>query len=158
MTMLSNSAPAARPLDPAFGAIADALSPFAQPLLRATTGLLLVPHGAQKLFGWFGGYGLTATGQFFSTKLGLPASLALAAGLIEFFGGLLLALGLLTRPVAALVAGMMFVAVFQVHLGAGFFWTAGGYEYPLLWGVVALVFAIVGGGRYSLDALIGREI
>lgn len=140
-----------------FGSLAAALSPVAEPMVRVTTGLLLVPHGAQKLFGWFGGYGLEATGQFFATKLGLPASLALVAGLIEFFGGLLLAAGLLTRPLALLVFGLMAVAVVQVHLPAGFFWTDGGFEYPLFWAIVALSYAIRGGGRYSLDALIGRE-
>jgi len=150
--------PSAKPIVPAFGTIANALSPLAEPLVRVATGLLLVPHGAQKLFGWFGGYGLEATGQFFAAKLGLPASLALLAGLIEFFGGLMLAAGLLTRPIGALVFGLMAVAVLQVHLPAGFFWTAGGYEYPLFWGVVALSFAIRGGGRYSLDGLVGREI
>jgi len=117
-----------------------------------------VPHGAQKLFGWFGGYGIEATGQFFAAKLGLPASLAMTAGIIEFFGGLLLAAGIATRPVAALVFGLMAVAVVQVHLPAGFFWTNGGYEYPLLWGIVALSFVIRGGGRYSVDGLIAREI
>jgi putative oxidoreductase len=143
---------------PALAPITNALSPLAEPLIRATAGLLLVPHGAQKLFGWFGGYGIEATGQFFSSKLGLPASLALLAGLIEFVGGLMLAAGLGTRVVAALVAGMMAVAVLRVHLGAGFFWTDGGFEYPLFWGIVALAFAIRGGGRYSLDALIGYEV
>jgi len=147
-----------RPVLPAIAPITDALSPLTDPMLRAAAGLLLVPHGAQKLFGWFGGYGLDATGQFFATKLGLPASFALLAGLIEFLGGIALALGLGTRAVAALVAGLMGVAAFQVHLGNGFFWTDGGYEYPLLWGIVALVFAIRGGGRYSLDHLIGREL
>jgi putative oxidoreductase len=146
-----------RPLIPALAGISDALSPFAEPLIRVTAGLLLVPHGAQKLFGWFGGYGLEATGQFFATKLGLPASFALLAGLIEFIGGFMLAAGLLTRPVAALVFGVMAYAVVGVHLGAGFFWTNGGYEYPLLWGMVALAFVLRGGGRYSLDARIGRE-
>jgi len=150
--------PSAKPIVPAFGAVSGALSPFAEPLVRVVTGLLLAPHGAQKLFGWFGGYGVEATGQFFATKLGLPASLALLAGLIEFFGGLALAVGFLTRPVAALVVGMMAVAVVQVHLGLGFFWTSGGFEYPLFWGIVALSFAIRGGGPYSVDTLIGREI
>jgi putative oxidoreductase len=135
-----------------------AIAPITEALIRITAGLLLVPHGAQKLFGWFGGYGIEATGQFFASKLGLPASLALLAGLIEFFGGLMLALGLATRVVAALVVGLMAVAVLQVHLGAGFFWTSGGFEYPLFWGIVALAFAIRGGGRYSLDALIGHEV
>jgi putative oxidoreductase len=146
------------PAIPAIAPITAALSPLAEPLIRIAAGLLLVPHGAQKLFGWFGGYGIEATGQFFASKLGLPASLALVAGVIEFFGGLMLALGLATRVVAALVVGLMAVAVLQVHLGAGFFWTSGGFEYPLFWGIVALAFAIRGGGRWSLDALIGCEV
>lgn len=150
--------PTAKPIVPAFGAISEALSPLAEPMVRVVAGLLLMPHGAQKLFGWFGGYGVEATGQFFAAKLGLPASLALVAGLIEFFGGLLLAAGLATRPVAALVFALMAVAVVEVHLSIGFFWTSGGFEYPLLWGIVALSFAVRGGGRYSVDALIGREI
>jgi putative oxidoreductase len=148
----------AKPIVPVFASITNVLSPFAEPLVRVAAGLLLVPHGAQKLFGWFGGYGIDATGQFFATKLGLPASLAVAAGAIEFFGGLLLAAGVATRPVAALVFGVMAVAVVQVHLPAGFFWTDGGYEYPLLWAIVALFYVIRGGGRYSVDALIEREI
>lgn len=148
----------ARPFVPALGTIENALTPLALPMLRVATGLLLVPHGAQKLFGWFGGYGVAATGQFFESKLGLPASFALLAGLIEFFGGLALAAGFLTRPLAALVAGMMAVAAVKVHLPAGFFWTDGGFEYPLMWGIMALAFAFAGGGRYSVDALIGREI
>ena len=147
-----------KPVVPAFESIYRTLSPFAEPMVRIATGLMLVPHGAQKLFGWFGGYGVEATGQFFATKLGLPPSLALLAGLIEFFGGLFLAAGFLTRPVAALVFGLMAVAVISVHLPIGFFWTNGGFEYPLLWGILALSFAIRGGGRYSVDALIGREI
>jgi putative oxidoreductase len=147
-----------RPLIPVVGELEQALARFAEPLIRATAGLLLVPHGAQKLFGWFGGHGVEATGNFFATKLGLPPSLALLAGVIEFFGGILLAVGFLTRPAAALVFGLMLVAILQVHLGAGFFWTAGGYEYPLFWGLVALAYVIRGGGRYSVDALIGREI
>jgi putative oxidoreductase len=150
--------PRQTPAIPALAPLTNALSPFAEPLIRVTAGLLLVPHGAQKLFGWFGGYGIEATGQFFSSKLGLPPSLAVVAGLVEFVGGLMLAAGLATRVVAALVAGMMAVAVVQVHLGAGFFWTDGGFEYPLFWGIVALAFALRGGGRYSLDALIGYEV
>src|SRR5208337_5273952 len=109
-----------RPLIPFVAPLTRALSPFAEPMVRVTAGLLLMPHGAQKLFGLFGGYGVDATGQFFATKLGLPASLALVAGLIEFFGGFMLAVGFLTRPVAALVFGMMAVAVVQVHLPAGY--------------------------------------
>jgi len=148
----------AKPVVPLFTSVANTFSPFAEPLVRVATGLFLVPHGAQKLFGWFGGYGIDATGQFFASKLGLPASLALVAGVIEFFGGLLLAAGLATRLMAALVFGLMAVAVVQVHLPAGFFWTDGGYEYPLLWGILALSYVIRGGGRYSVDAVIGAKI
>ena len=146
----------ANPLVSSYRSVTEALSPLADPLVRVAAGLALVPHGAQKLFGWFGGYGLEATGQFFATKLGVPASFALIAGVIEFGGGILLAVGLATRAVAALVVGLMAVAVVQVHLPAGFFWTDGGYEYPLLWAIVALSYVIRGGGRYSLDALIAR--
>ncbi|MFZ5780667.1 MAG: DoxX family protein [Pseudomonadota bacterium] len=142
---------------PSADGLLGAVAPFGEPLIRATIGLFLVPHGAQKLFGWFGGHGLEATGQFFAAKLGLPPSMALAAGLIEVVGGLALAAGLFTRIAAALVAGLMAVAVFKVHLGAGFFWTSGGIEYPAMWGLVALAFVLQGGGRYSLDALVARR-
>jgi putative oxidoreductase len=148
----------AKPIVPALSAISNAFSPLAEPMVRVAAGLLLMPHGAQKLFGLFGGYGVEATGQFFAAKLGLPPSLALVAGLIEFFGGLSLAFGFATRVVAALVFGLMAVAVLWVHLPIGFFWTEGGFEYPLFWGLVALSFVVRGGGRYSVDALIGREI
>lgn len=147
----------AKPLFPALRALAQAVRPLGEPLMRLATGLLLVPHGAQKLFGWFGGYGVEATGQFFAAKLGLPAWLALAAGLIEFFGGLMLAAGLATRAVSILIFGMMAVATFNVHLSLGFFWTDGGFEYPLFWGVAALSFVLCGGGRYSLDNLIQQR-
>jgi putative oxidoreductase len=154
MTDLSISG--AKPLVPAFGTIQNAVSPFVEPALRVTAGLLLVPHGAQKLFGWFGGYGLEATGQFFES-IGYPAWVALAVGLTEFVGGLLLALGLGTRIAAGFITGFLAVAVLQ-HYPSGFFWNEGGFEYPLLWGIVALAFVIRGGGRYSVDAAIGREI
>jgi len=147
-----------KPLLPQLSPLTAALSPLAEPMVRAATGLLLLPHGAQKLFGWFGGYGIAETGNFFATKLGLPASFAVLAGAIEIGGGLALALGFATRAAAALVLGLMAVATFQVHLPQGFFWTDGGYEYPLLWGLLALSFVIRGGGRFSLDAAIGREI
>ncbi len=126
-------------------------------LIRVATGLILVPHGAQKLFGWFGGGGLTGTAQFFEQNLGLYPGLlfAGAAGLTEFVGGLFLAIGLLTRLSAAAVVAVMAYAVFFVHLGNGFFWTNGGYEFPLLWGLVALAFVIRGGGRGSVDRAVG---
>lgn len=149
-----------RPLIPALAPLENALSPFAEPLLRVVAGLMLVPHGAQKLFGWFGGYGLEGTGQFFATKLGLEPGVLMAglAGSVEFFAGLALAIGFLTRPAAAAVAFLMVVAIVTAHWSAGFFNTNGGYEFALLWGVVALFYAVRGGGRFSVDRLLGREL
>lgn len=126
-------------------------------LVRVATGLILVPHRAQKLFGWFGGGGLSGTAQFFEQSLGLYPGLLFAglAGATELIGGLFLALGLLTRLSAAAVVAVMAYAAFVVHWGNGFFWTAGGYEFPLLWGLVALALVIRGGGRLSLDCALG---
>lgn len=140
---------------PALGPVYDALSSYADPLLRIACGLMLVPHGWGKLFR--GGVAGTAKGL---AALGLEPAIFWAwyIGILEVFGGLMLALGLLTRPVAALVAGFMFVAAFYAHWGNGFFWINRGYEYPLFWGIVALVILVRGGGKWSLDARIGKEV
>lgn len=135
------------------------LAPLSYPLIRVVAGLFLMPHGAQKLFGWFGGYGLEGTGGFFAQNLGLEPGVFWAAlvGGTEFFGGLLIALGFLTRPAAVGAAILMAVAVLQVHLPNGFFMTDGGYEYALMWGLIALAIAFRGGGEMSLDRRLGRE-
>ena len=148
-----------RPIVPALAPLYAKLSRLSYPLIRAATGLTLMPHGAQKLFGWFGGYGLEGTGGFFAQNLGLEPGLFWAAlvGGVEFFGGLLLVLGLLTRPAALAVAILMAVAVITVHLPNGFFWTDAGYEYPLYWGLIALAIAFKGGAELSLDRALGRE-
>ena len=127
---------------------------------RLVLGGYLAVHGAQKLFGWFGGYGLVATGEFFATKLGLQPGylMALLAGLVELVGGGLLVLGLLTRPAALAVVVLMAVTIFSVHLPLGFFWQDGGFEYPLMWGLIALAIFFRGGGPLSLDHAIGREL
>jgi len=102
-------------------------------LLRLTVGLTLAAHGAQKLFGWFGGAGLDVIGQFFEPLGFYPGRRhALMAGLVETVGGLLLALGLLTPIAAALVFSVMLVAAVSVHLKKGFFIATGGYEYNLV--------------------------
>jgi putative oxidoreductase len=144
---------------PALQPLYDSLSGLSYPMIRFFTGLILVPHGAQKLFGWFGGHGLEGTGGFFAQNLGLEPGIFWAAlvGAAEFFGGLFLAVGFLTRPSAVAVAVVMAYAAFIVHLPSGFFWNKGGYEYPLLWGLVALAIAFRGGGELSVDRKIGRE-
>jgi putative oxidoreductase len=135
---------------------ADKLAFLAYPLVRITTGLLLIPHGAQKLFGWFGGHGLTGTGAYFGETLGMEPGIlfALLAGLVEFVGGLALVLGVLTRPAALAVAVLLAVAL-SVHVPNGFFWTSGGVEYPLMWLVLAIAVALRGGGAYSVDKRLG---
>jgi putative oxidoreductase len=125
-------------------------------LLRLTVGLALAAHGSQKVFGWFGGYGLEGTGQFMETLGFRPGRRhALAAGVVEIVGGLLLAFGLLTPLGAALVASVMVVAVVTVHAKNGFFIASGGYEFNLVIGVAALSVAFTGPGALSLDAVIG---
>ncbi len=126
--------------------------------LRIPTGIIFAAHGAQKLFGWFGGYGLQGTGQWMdSIGLAPGVLMALLAGGAEFFGGLALLIGLLVRPAAASLAVAMVVAIFSVHIGKGLFMANNGYEFALalLAVVVSLVFS--GAGRASLDrALSGR--
>jgi putative oxidoreductase len=125
-------------------------------LVRFAVGLTLAAHGAQKLFGWFGGYGLTGTGGWLESVGFRPGRRhALLAGLTEFGGGLLFALGLATPLAAALVASVMLVAAVIAHVKNGFFSTAGGYEYNLVLGVTALGIAFTGPGALSIDALFG---
>lgn len=141
---------------PALGPFYRSAAPYAWPLIRVVAGVNLIPHGLQKLFGWFGGKGMEATTQFFAASGYEPAVLWVwLVALTEVVGGLFLAIGLLTRPAAFAVAVFLFTAVAH-HLPNGFFWPQGGYEYPLLWGVVALAFVIRGGGPLSVDRLIGR--
>ncbi len=156
---MTNDSTKTRLIVPALGPVYANLSCWSYPIIRFFTGLMLVPHGAQKLFGWFGGHGLEGTGGYLAQNLGLEPGVLWAAlvGGTEFFGGLFVALGLLTRPAAVGVTILMAVAVFAVHLPNGFFWGQGGYEYPLLWGLVALAIAFKGGAEMSLDRAIGRE-
>jgi putative oxidoreductase len=127
----------------------DSLAPLA---LRLAGGAIFVAHGAQKLFGAFGGYGLEGTGQFFdSVGLSPGYLMALLAGVVEFFGGLALIVGLLVRPAAAALALAMLIAVFAVHFSKGFFLDKGGYEYALAMLAVSVSLVFSGGGRISLD-------
>ncbi len=115
---------------PALAPLYGALSPLVDPLLRVVAGLWLVPHGAQKLFGLWAGpnspVGFEALSAAFEKYMGLPGFLGPLAALLEFIGGILLVLGLLTRPVAAVIFVEFLVIVFQVHLPRGFFASGGG--------------------------------
>ena len=154
---------------PGGGAPAALIFPFMAPIYRAGTciswplvrffaGANLVPHGANKLFGWWGGDIFGTAASF--AELGFEPGLfwAYAVAFTEFFGGILLAIGLLTRLSAAAATIFLFVAAFYVHLGDGFWWTGRGYEYPMLWGVVTLAIFFRGGGPLSVDARIGKEL
>jgi putative oxidoreductase len=126
--------------------------------LRIPVGIVFAAHGAQKLLGWFGGYGLEGTGQFFAS-IGLQPGylMALLAGLAEFLGGLALILGVLVRPAAAALAFAMLIAVFAVHWSKGFFLDKGGYEYALALFAASLSLLISGAGRFSLDRALAAE-
>lgn len=127
--------------------------------LRIPVGIIFIAHGAQKLFGWFGGYGLEGTGQWMAS-IGLEPGylMALLAGSAEFFGGLALVLGLLVRPAAIVLAFTMAVAIVTVHLGNGLFMANNGYEFGLALLAVAASLAITGGGRGSVDTALARNL
>ncbi len=125
-------------------------------VLRLVVGRTMAAHGGQKLFGWFGGYGLTGTGGFMESLGFRPGKVQAAlAGIGEFGGGLLLALGLLTPVAAAVVLAVMVVATVSVHLAKGFFMSGGGVEYNLLIMAAVAALAFTGPGAYSLDAVEG---
>ena len=124
--------------------------------MRLGVGGAVAAHGAQKLFGWFGGYGPTGTGQFMDS-LGFPGDgkrNAILSGIAEFGGGTLLALGMGTAPAGAAVTGNMTVAA-STHAPNGFFNTEGGLELPATYGLVAAALALTGPGRFSVDHATG---
>jgi putative oxidoreductase len=131
---------------------------LSQLALRIPVGIIFAAHGGQKLFGWFGGYGLEGTGQWMASIGINPGYLmAMLAGSAEFFGGLALILGLLVRPAAAVLAFTMGVAIFAVHIGNGLFMSNNGYEFGLALLAASVALAISGAGRGSLDAILARR-
>ncbi len=130
----------------------DFLQDYAALPLRFCVGLMFAAHGAQKLFGLFGGHGLVGTGQFFAQTGFHPGIFwAGVVGSSEFFGGLCVLVGFLTRWATLPLMATMAVAIFKVHLSRGFFAQAGGFEYPfvILGGLVTLF--ILGAGKASVD-------
>ncbi|WP_122032140.1 DoxX family protein [Aliivibrio sp. EL58] len=125
---------------------------FSTLALRIPVGIIFMAHGAQKLFAWFGGYGLSGTGQFFES-IGLAPGVAMAflAGSAEFFGGLFIILGLLTRPSALVLAFTMLIAIVSVHLPNGLFMSNGGYEFGLALLAASVSLMLSGGGKVAVD-------
>ncbi|MCM2287832.1 MAG: DoxX family protein [Sulfuritalea sp.] len=131
------------------------LSPLA---LRIPVGIIFAAHGAQKLFGWFGGYGLEGTGKWMAS-IGIEPGMLMAAlaGGAEFFGGLALLLGLLVRPAAAVLGFTMLVAIFSVHIGNGLFMSNNGIEFGLALLAATVSLGISGAGRASIDAVLAER-
>ncbi len=132
-------------------------------LARITLGLVMFPHGAQKVLGWFGGYGIEGTMGFLTGTVGLPAALAATVIAAEFLGALGLIVGLLGRGAAFGIASVMIGAVVTVHARVGFFMNWGGqaqgegYEYHLLALALAAIVLVRGSGAWSLDRLLTRR-
>lgn len=133
----------------------DSFAPLA---LRVPAGIIFMAHGAQKLFGAFGGHGLEGTGQWMAS-IGLEPGylMALMAGSAEFFGGLAILIGLLVRPAAAALAFAMLVAIFAVHIGHGLFVSNNGYEFALSLLAMSVSLLISGGGNLSLDRMLHQR-
>ena len=132
---------------------------FAPLALRIPIGIIFMAHGAQKLFGWYGGYGLEGTGGWMES-IGLAPGflMALLAGSAEFFGGLFILLGLLTRLSSVALAFTMVVAIFSVHFANGLFMSNNGYEFGLALLAASVSLALSGGGKASLDNKLSEKL
>ncbi|EEF59073.1 DoxX family protein [Pedosphaera parvula] len=133
-------------------------------VLRLGLAAVMFPHGAQKVLGWFGGYGFTGTMNFFTQTMHIPAPLAALAMTAEFLGPIALVFGLLSRVAAFGIGFTISVAAFTVALPNGFFmnWFGNqkgeGVEYHILMAVIALAVVIKGGGKWALDSVIARQL
>ena len=132
--------------------------------LRILLGIVIFPHGAQKLMGWFGGGGFTASMRWFESSFHIPTIFALLAILAESVGAVALIAGFFTRIAALAISVNMLVAVALVHRKIGFFmnWTGTakgeGFEYHILVVAIGIALMIMGGGRWSLDGVIARKL
>ncbi|MFJ9900660.1 DoxX family protein [Streptomyces sp. NPDC091280] len=155
-------APQLSPQSVSFPATTDPRTLIAAPaVLRAGLAIVFIAHGAQKLFGWLGGGGITGTGDYFASLGAHPGALwAVTAGLVEFGGGAAVAVGLLTRPTAALLAVDMFLAIILTNWENGFFAekASGGWEINLVLICMAASLVCTGAGRFSVDRCIGARL
>ena len=145
---------APRLLIPALRPFYDLVEPLSWALVRITVGLMIIPHGWPKLMM---GFQAVAANTLAGRGIEPALPLAYALVLLETAGAICILLGFLTRPIAIMLVVEFAVIVYQ-HFPNGYLWTARGYEYPLLWGLLFLAIAIRGGGPYSVDRLIGREV
>jgi putative oxidoreductase len=145
-------------LIPVLPRLTDLLAEPAYALVRLIAGGFLIPHGMWKLFGITGGTHEQMVEFFQSIGLEPAELLVYAVGIVEFFGGILIAIGLITRPAALAATVTTGVAAFYFHLPLGFYVDNGGAEFALLWTAVLLMIAIRGGGSFSLDRWIGAEL
>lgn len=133
-------------------------------ILRLTLGLVMLPHGAQKLLGWYGGLGFSGTLGLFTEKMGIPLPIAFLVIVAESFGSLALLAGFLTRFTASSLAVIMSGAILMVHLPQGFFMNwfgqlqGEGFEYHLLVIGIAVALLVTGGGRWSVDRILTGRI
>lgn len=129
-------------------------------LLRVILGVIFFAHGAQKVMGWFGGYGLTGTVGAFKNYMHIPAPLTYLASFTEFFGGIFIILGFMTRLSALGLLISMIVAIFTVHIKSGFFLSSGepnkgnGYEFNLALAAISLALILTGSGPISIDSVL----
>ena len=151
----TRSIDANRLIIPALAGAYRNLGPLAYAATRVLMALILFPGGIDKLF--YGGAARIATGAITSMGWPLPYAWAWAVTFIEFFGAIMLALGLFTRPIAFAMTVQLAVIAFGIMIKRGMFWTSGGIEVALLLGLITFAFVLGGGSRYSLDHLIGRE-
>jgi putative oxidoreductase len=155
MAIFSNRDSEPRPLIPALAPLYAVAPDIAWFIIRVTAGLMLLPHGIPKIFT----QGVAAFAAAGLAKRGIEPSLPFAylIAFLETVGGVMIALGLFTRFFAAAVAIEMAVIAYHVSV-RGFGWAQGGYEYPLFWGLIMFAIALRGGGPYSLDRKIGKEL
>jgi putative oxidoreductase len=126
--------------------------------LRIPAAIIFIAHGGQKLFAWFGGYGLEGTGQWMASIGLVPGyQLALLAGSAEFFGGIALLLGFMVRPTALILALTMLVAIFSVHFVNGLFMSNNGYEFALALLAISASLMFSGAGKVSIDNILANK-
>lgn len=126
--------------------------------LRIPAAIIFIAHGGQKLFAWFGGYGLEGTGQWMASIGLVPGyQLALLAGSAEFFGGIALLVGFMVRPTALILALTMLVAIFSVHFVNGLFMSNNGYEFALALLAISASLIFSGAGKVSIDNILANK-